>query len=996
MGTKSFGPICHFTLHFVLFTYVNDTYFRIPFFAMMKKRPQRKSPVAKFDTRFSFSCTSEWTNKAADAASAAARFLPVTLAHDWDLVENADEQLETWKSKRAPNSARVRKSSASSPRKLKVKVRTKESAETGKSKSSPKKDKKVRQEKQKKRRRSSAIDSSSEGQSPKKSVVEKSLTEYGDQEKALAEPVKEEDPSPKRKKKASSSTSGEETPKRVIIPEKLFALGAKRPSAREEAGKQKSYDIAAIKRTLLEQQKSGPPPKKPALEKTPKPARPFGRLPESFLEEAAGGSVRPVKRRVAYEPKMKFVRASSAVAAGGTDISQPTTAAVEARAIHPSSSLPISSAPEKLGEIPMETTRASVVTTSSESETENAGGRATSPMPLLSTFSPSKGANTAAERCRHPVENLALGENNTVRDNALPQNTASGDTINQKEEVEIAIERDKVEPPLCRTSIPPRVPTTVSPKLEEKEREEKAPPSDKEEALSQHSTEVDTDVQTDVESTPVDQPPARPEGSNLSNNGGGGGGELGRKASLPSQSTATFGDVEEEKSLLEDLYLKFSSQHAIKTSILEKRIAEYREKNMTRDINLQVLQAQLGRLWKPCSPSVFGNIVKQLTKPEYASCHRKMFCDILFQTIKTEKPNPEKDYEFCGQGLPALTNKQIKVLALLDALSKTEVMADVCASFANYLYYALFGVGRIYHMPQFSSINLVRFYVVLMRQGGLEEKCRLFLFDMLFFKNSRNHIFVCVLMEVWPEILCWPYHAPIPHQGTVIEPIVETVVWMINNTGPANCLRDLMVFEARNLLLQRCNVKFPKLDGKELVRKMLHQVRNSPSAEALKASTTMGLMLLGKWMDWRWTNNNISYQLLEMLGACFKAGDTQLLPWVIETLGFVSRVYPVDGREHLSSLFDQIKVVMTSDMITEPLERICCLALVRVGHHLQLQVATFLAKWRPKFPLDPGVEKIMWNFVGTRAKNFSQKTITYHKKGKIKSKMYAVKRRAST
>ena len=180
---------------------MNDTYFRIPFFAMMKKRPQRKTPVAKFDTRFSFSCTSEWTNKAAEAPSAADRFLPVTLAHDWDLVENADEQLETWKSKRAPYSARVRKSSASSPWKLKMKVRTKESAEAGKSRSSPKKDK-VRQEKQKKRRRSSAVDSSSEGQSPKKSVMEKSLTEP-DKEKALVEPVKEEDSSPKKKKASS-------------------------------------------------------------------------------------------------------------------------------------------------------------------------------------------------------------------------------------------------------------------------------------------------------------------------------------------------------------------------------------------------------------------------------------------------------------------------------------------------------------------------------------------------------------------------------------------------------------------------------------------------------------------------------------------------------------------------------------------------------------------------------------------------------------------------
>ena len=968
----------------------NPTSYRIPFFAMMKKRPRRKTPVAKFNTSYSFSCTSEFTNRAAEAPSEAARFLPVSLAHEWDTVENADEQLETWKTKRTPKSGRARKLS-SSPRKVKVKVRAKESEEENRSKASPKKVKKEKQKK--KKRRSSVAGSSSEGPSPKKSVEEKSLTES----------VKEE-PSPK--KRASCSTSGEETPKRVIIPEKLFALGAKRPNAGEEGGKQKSYDIAAIKRTLLEQQKSGPPPKKQTAEKTPNPTRPFGRLPGSLLAESSGGSVRPVKRRTAYEPKMKFVKASSV--AGGTDAGSSRAAGASTGGA-PAKPFEISSTPQKSEEIPMEVTRA-VMATSSELEAENAERRPASPKPLLSTFSPSnergKSVNPAVGRVGQPYQppSKLVGNNTTcsrVFDNAgikpLSQTAASGGsgTIDQEGEVEIEVKKVELSP--RQSSTPPRVSSCHPPQREEKEEERKAL-SDKEDVLSQHSTEVDTDVQTDVESATVEQPPAPrdkvgdgPEGANKVERG-----ELDKNAS---KSTTNLAD-EEEKSLLEDLYIKFTAQHAIKNSILVKRIEEYKEMNFTREINMNVLKVQLGRLWKTCTPSVFGNIVVQLTKPDYASCHRKLFCDVLFQVIKTEKPNPDKDYEFCERGLPMLTNKQIKVLALLDALSRTEVMADVCSFFANYLYYALFGVGRVYHMPQFSSINLVRFYVALLRQGGLEEKCRLFLFDMLFFKNSRNHIFVCVLIEVWPEVLTWPHYAHPPlHPKTVIDPIVETVVWMINNTGPANCLKDLMVFEARNLLVERCNVRFPKLDGKELVKKLLLQVRNSPKEENLKASTTMGLMLLGKWMDWRWTNNHISFQLLEMLGKCFKAGDNQLLPWVIETIGLVSRVYPVLGRELLSSLFDQIKAVIMSDLITEPLERICCLALVRVGHHLQLQVAVFLAQWRPTFPLDPGVEKIMWNFVGTRGKNFTQKTINYHKKGKIYGQITVTapaKRRAST
>ena len=906
---------------------------------MMKKRPRRTTPVAKFNTIRVFSCTSELSNRPAEAPFEAARFLPVSLAHDWDVVENADDELETWAPKRRPVTAKAKKSSPS-PWKLKVKLEAKkESEKPNKSKESPKKEKKAKKEK-KKKRRSSAVDSSSEGKSPDKAA-------------AVAEVTSSTKPLPAA---ASCPSSTEETPKqRAMIPEKLFALGSKnKPSGGgggDDGGAKKSYDIAAIKRTLLEQQKSGPPAKRPNVEKTPNPTRPFGRLPGSLLAESAGEPVRPVKRRCAYEPKIKFVKASTS-SAEGAEGTNPDALRGASRAGgmagKPAETL---SAPEQR-EIPVETTQAA---TSSESDMENAERKAPSPKPLLSIFSPTK------ERTKPPGEKNEEPTNNVVE---LPQEDGSSAAHNQEGEVEPAFEV-------------------------EEEEDAKRTPSEKEEKQSQQSMEIDTDAPTDVENSV--EPSARPDGSGVgsesskrANNAESG--ELRRKAS---QSAARLANEEVERSLLEDLYTKFNSQHAIKNSILEKRIDGYKEMNLTREINLNVVKVQLGRLWKACSPSVFGNIVVQLTKEDYATCHRKLFCDVLFQVIKSEKPDQEKDYEICERGLPMLTNKQIKVLALLDALSRTEVMADVCAFFANYIYYALFGVGRIHRMPQFSSINLVRFYLVLLRQGGLEERCRLFLFDMLFFKNSRNHIFICVLIEVWPEILVWPHYAQHPHPQCVVDPIVETVVWMINNTGPANCLRDLMVYEARNWLRERCNVHFPKVDGKDLVKKLLHQVQIAPKDNVLKASTTMGLMLLGKWMDWRWTNNHISFQLLDMLGKSFAAGDTQLLPWVIETIGFVSRVYPVEGREHLSQLLDQIKSVINSDMITEPLERICCLALVRVGHHLQFQVAGFLAEWRPRFPLDAAVEKIMSNFVGTRGKSFAQKTINIHKKGKMYAKKNA-------
>jgi hypothetical protein len=299
-------------------------------------------------------------------------------------------------------------------------------------------------------------------------------------------------------------------------------------------------------------------------------------------------------------------------------------------------------------------------------------------------------------------------------------------------------------------------------------------------------------------------------------------------------------------------------------------------------------------LWKPCSRDEFENIVKQLTKPELASGHLKMFCDLLTETIKSEKFHPTNGFEFdpCKQELPRLTQKQIKVLVLLDALAETEVMAEVCSYYANYLFYALFGVGRIYNMAQYCSVNMVRFYLTLLRQSGLEELCRLFLFDMMFFKNSRNHVFVCVLIEVWPAILTWPYrnHTPLP-ESTFVDPIVDTVVWMVNNTGPASSLKDLRVYEARNWLVEYCQVRFQAQNGTDLVKKLIAQVKAHPADEVLKTSTTMSLLLLAKWQEYRWTNNNMVNRLLEVLSVNLEQEGTEakgLLQWVLDTIGLVS------------------------------------------------------------------------------------------------------------
>ena len=67
----------------------------------------------------------------------------------------------------------------------------------------------------------------------------------------------------------------------------------------------------------------------------------------------------------------------------------------------------------------------------------------------------------------------------------------------------------------------------------------------------------------------------------------------------------------------------------------------------------------------------------------------------------------------------------------------------------------------------------------------------------------------------------------------------------------------------------------------------------------------------------------------------------QLLTWVIDCIGNVSRVYPVEGREHLLGIFKPIQTILTNtikpEMLTARLEESCIRALIWTGHHLQVR-----------------------------------------------------------
>ena len=65
----------------------------------------------------------------------------------------------------------------------------------------------------------------------------------------------------------------------------------------------------------------------------------------------------------------------------------------------------------------------------------------------------------------------------------------------------------------------------------------------------------------------------------------------------------------------------------------------------------------------------------------------------------------------------------------------------------------------------------------------------------------------------------------------------------------------------------------------------------------------------------------------------------ELLIWVIDCVGSVSRVYPAEARERLIDIFQPIQGILKTsnrELLTPKLEETCLKALIWTGHHLQV------------------------------------------------------------
>lgn len=410
------------------------------------------------------------------------------------------------------------------------------------------------------------------------------------------------------------------------------------------------------------------------------------------------------------------------------------------------------------------------------------------------------------------------------------------------------------------------------------------------------------------------------------------------------------------------------------------------------------VQVQLGRLWGVNSQETMENIAGQFLTQKAVECDfGRWLVQYGYVAIREEK-----EWEAVAEVAnfaPLLTAKQSKLLSLVvmvveaDDPAMREHYKSLPDDFMSFIRHRLFAEECYFSYKQSHLANICRFFMALVRYKGDEVAAKSFLYDVFYHKGNRNFVMLTVFFDVWPEIMFWTGTS-----STQLNPLLETVIWAIYNTGPPNSLAELKVFETRHKLEKTCCLPQPKgVSADSLVKYFIDATEKNFENEEWTDSTKLSLLLLARVKDFQWTHNNVIRRLLEVFGKYMRPEETAanprrceaVLAWVVDTVGLVSRVYPVEpARTSLKDIFASFAKLLQSgggDMMTPGLEDACLRALINTGHHLPVQVTKFLAEWRgPQFtPLNPKTLQLVENFVGTKAYTQSAMTVQVAKKQKV-------------
>ena len=189
---------------------------------------------------------------------------------------------------------------------------------------------------------------------------------------------------------------------------------------------------------------------------------------------------------------------------------------------------------------------------------------------------------------------------------------------------------------------------------------------------------------------------------------------------------------------------------------------------------------------------------------------------------------------------------------------------------------------------------------------GDDDAARQFLHDVLYFRPTRSHIMMNIVLETWPEIL---RKQPDMGPNGPIDPLTETIIYMIHNTGPTQGLQELKVFDCRNNL-KYLGFPMPPLTADELAKKFVKTVEEFHSVQIMKNSITMALTLLARCRESQWAHQHIVSRLFDLIGIYFEKLEDEksrnIFTWVLNTLGQVVRMYPVEQRSELTDIFEPL------------------------------------------------------------------------------------------
>jgi len=403
---------------------------------------------------------------------------------------------------------------------------------------------------------------------------------------------------------------------------------------------------------------------------------------------------------------------------------------------------------------------------------------------------------------------------------------------------------------------------------------------------------------------------------------------------------------------------------------------------------------------KSSSPAIMEEITEKLIQICAQQSNLRILVQILYQNARDGMENTTNVHV---NDNPSMSSYHAQILTFIIQFeskvpSHQLVNIDLVSQLIKFINNSIFGkaadqtpIMLSFKMGQLT--NLTNIIITLLRYKGDDTRARIFLHDVMFFKTPRSHVLISSFIDAWPAIITYC------RTKNTLDPLLETIVWLIYNTGEKKNLTEAKVHEARNKLRERCSFPNPKSSQVAMYKNLITQAEARFANEDVKIETMKALVLLAKHLSWDWCHNHIIKTLIEKFQhwkqKCLESEDKgdikskpqKLLTWVVDCIGNVSRVYPAEGRERLREIFEPIKNILTenkeANLLTADLEESCLRALIWTGHHLQVQVAEFLISWKPKHPQSPEAIELVKNFVGTRGEKYCQTTIKVWKKKNI-------------